>query len=649
MDYSDHEKEKIERLRRAIYSRSLSGKIKDRPRRMLEGDGISPPEDWSNPEQEATGAAVPKIEVMPARSMFRWFVFASAAFVVGAAVFFAYYFTIGGGFLPVASGNIGISISGPPNVPGGEETELQVTVSNGNSSALQLADLIITYPQGTRASTQAASDVLGKRISIGMLEAGGVRNIPVRAVFGGSEGQRATVKAELEYRLQGSSAIFVTPPADYELTFSSSPISVVIEGNKETISGQPILLTLTISSNSPAPIRDVLLSVGYPFGFIFSSSDVRQARLGVWELGDIVPGKSIRISIRGTLIGESGDERVFRTTIGTRTTKDSPNIDTPLSLNSYSVSVSKPFLDMAVSVNKESGSGVVVAPGDTVDVSIAWQNNLSTSITDAVIVARLSGIEIDGQTVRSSDGFYRSSDSAVLWDKTTTGGNLSNLASGAKGTVGFSFKMPDADILETLKNPRLTITVHAAVKRPSETGVPENLQATASQVIKVASNLEIATEGHYYENPFGSVGPMPPKAGAETAYAIVLTVTNTTNRINGAKLTAHLPPYVRFLGMYLPSSEKISFNNTDSTLTWNIGDIESGTGIRGNAPRLVAIALGVTPSTSQIGNIPPILQSISLSGVDAATGASVSRDAPDVTTNILGDAGFSSTNATVVR
>ena len=649
MDSSEHEKEKIERLRRAMYSRSLSGKIKEHPRRALSQDRTSPPEDWEKPEQESADTIASPTSAALTRNIFRWFIFALTAFFIGIAVFFAYYFTIGGGSSPSASSNIGISVSGPPNVPGGEKTELQITVSNRNSTALQLADLLITYPAGTRSSTDVASDVLGKRISIGTLEQGGVRNIPVQAVFSGAEGQHAIVKVALEYRLQGSSAIFVTPDTDYELTFSSSPISVVVDGNKETVSGQPMLIRLNISSNAEVPIRDVLLSVGYPFGFIFSSSDVKPARSGVWELGDIIPGKSISISIRGTLIGESGAERIFRTTRGTRTTKNSPNIETVLAVNSYSVAVSKPFLDMAVSVNKESGSGVVVAPGDTVDVSIAWQNNLITPITDAVIVARLSGVEIDGQTVRSSDGFYRSSDSAVVWDKTTTKGSLANLAPGAKGTVGFSFVMPSAQVLEALKNPKLTITVHAAVKRLSESGVPENLQATGSQIVKIASNLEVNAEGHYYENPFGSVGPMPPQSGAETTYAIVLNVTNTTNKINGAKLTAHLPPYVRSLGMYIPASENIVFNNTDGTLTWNIGDIESGVGIRGNPPRLVAIALGVTPSTSQIGQIPAILQNISLSGTDASTGESVIRSAPDVTTNILGDAGFSSTNATVVR
>lgn len=648
MQGSPHEDEKIERLRRAMYSRSLSPKLKDRPRRALGEDSSQVGEDWKRPEAGTKTSIVAPMGMRTARIVLRWFLFAAIAFFVGAAVFFTYYFTLGGGSLPASPGNIAVSISGPPNVAGGESTELQITVSNRNRSSLQLADLVITYPPGTRASSQTSTDAPSKRIQVGTLESGEARNIPVKAIFTGAEGQRAIVKVELEYRLQGSSAIFVTPAANFELAFSSSPISISIDGNNETVSGQPILLTLTVASNSATPIRDVLLSVGYPFGFKFSSAVPSPVRGGVWELGDIIPGKSVRIEIRGTLTGESGDERVFRTTLGTRKTKDSPNVDTALSLGSYRVTISRPFLALAVAVNKEDGANVTVAPGDRVNVSVLWQNNLPTAITDAVVVAQLSGVEIDGETVQSNDGFYRSSDNAVLWNKTTTSGALSNLAPGAKGTVNFSFLMPQSEILETLRNPRLIITVHASAKRLSEAGVPENLQATAAQIIKVASNLQVVAEGHYYDNPFGSVGPMPPKTGEETTYAILFTVTNTTNKIKNAKLAAHLPPYVRSLG-FIPPFEKISFNKIDGTLTWDIGDIASSVGVRGNPPRWAAVNIGFTPSTSQIGQTPSILENISLTGLDEATGAPADVTAQDVTTNIEGDASFSSTNASVVR
>jgi len=43
-----------------------------------------------------------------------------------------------------------------------------------------------------------------------------------------------------------------------------------------------------------------------------------------------------------------------------------------------------------------------------------------------------------------------------------------------------------------------------------------------------------------------------------------------------------------------------------------------------------------------------LLQNIQLSGTDDSTGQPVTLSAPDVTTNLLGDTGFNSINATVV-
>ena len=69
----------------------------------------------------------------------------------------------------------------------------------------------------------------------------------------------------------------------------------------------------------------------------------------------------------------------------------------------------------------------------------------------------------------------------------------------------------------------------------------------------------------------------------------------------------------------------------------------------GALPRQSAIAIGFTPSTSQIGQEPPLLQDIKFSGVDSATKQAITRTVQSVTTNIIGDPGFSATNATVVR
>ncbi len=653
MDPSEHEKEKIERLRRAMYSRSLSDKLKDRPRRPLEQAEQAIGENFIERQEQVEGTVVAPRTIGFARTALWWLLGGAILFFIGAISFFSYHFLIGGGSIAAASGNIDISISGPPQIEGGTLTELQIIVANKNKVSLELADLIITYPDGTRSPTDFATDLPSQRIPLGSIEAGGTRQGIVPAVLAGHEGEHSNIKVELEYRIQGSSAIFVTS-SDYNVVFSSSPLSLAVEGNNETISGQPVEITISVSSNANAPVKDVLLSAQYPFGFKFSSaspapSASQSAQSGFWLIGDLAPGKKRTVTIRGALSGEQGDDRVFRFTAGTRRNTASTTIETVLADNAFPISISKPFLGLAISVGGATGPNVTVSPGDNVSVSIAWGNNLPTAITDAVIVAKLSGLIIDGTTVHTTDGFYRSNDNIMLWDKTTSGGALASLAPGARGTVGFSFQVPKSDELGGILSPQLNISINAAGKRISETGVPENLQSSANQKISLASDIVLTAQGLYYANPFGSVGPMPAKAGMETTYAMVFTVTNTTNKISGAKVTAHLPPYVRWVGIYRPSSENITFNQNDGTVIWDIGDIAPGVGLNGTTPRQAAIAIGFTPSTSQIGQEPPLLQNISLTGTDEATKAPITRSVKNVTTNIQSDPGFSSANSTVVK
>jgi len=653
MDLSEHEKEKVERLRRAMYSRSLSDKLKERERRPLgQMDGIVG-ENFVEPEKQVKGTIVAPRAIGFARTALWWLLGAAIIFFIGAISFFAYYFIFGAGSLAAASGNITISVSGPPQIEGGTRSEFQIVVVNRNKVALQLADLIVTYPNGTRSPADFATDLPSQRIPLGSIEPGGTRQGTVSAILSGDEGDHATVKLELEYRIQGSSAIFVTS-TDYGIVFSSSPLSLVVTGNKETIGGQPVEMTVSIASNTNAPVKDVLVSAHYPFGFTFSSaspapSGVSSSQSGLWQIGDLSPGQRRTITIRGSLGGEAGDDRVFRFTAGTRSNTESSTIETALAEHTYPITISEPFLGLAISVNGAAGSNVAVSPGSKVTISIDWQNNLPTAITDAVIVAKLSGLAIDGTSVRTTDGFYRSNDSIVLWDKTTSNGALATLGPGARGEVEFEFQMPGTETLAGMVSPQLNISINAAGKRLSEAGVPENLQSSASQKILLASDISLTAQGLYYANPFGSVGPLPPKAGTETTYAIIFTVTNTTNAISEAKVTAHLPPYVRWVGIYSPSSETISFNQNDGTMTWNIGAIAPGVGLNGTTPRQAAIAIGFTPSTSQIGQEPALIQNISLSGIDETTKAPITRTVKNVTTNIQGDPGFTSTNATVVK
>ena len=658
---TDHEKGKVERLRRAMYSRLLADKFKNKDRRELEEHPEIVGEDWVHPETGLSGSTVAPRGITAIRSFLHWMLMAAVLFFVGSILFFAYYFTFGSGSLSASVANIDLIVSAPPQVAGGEPTEIQVSITNRNRVPLELSQLVVTYPDGTRSVNDLLTPLPSVRQDLQTIQPGETKQGVLNAIFSGQAGEHKDVKVELEYRLSGSSAIFVAS-RQYGLLFGTSPLTVTVEGNTSAISGQPVSMTATVVSNAHTTVRDVILRTDFPFGFSFKSAEPAPVEKGVWKLGDIGPGQKKSVVIDGIILGETGDDKVFNFTAGGRTSASSTAINTQFAENPFHVSIAEPFLGLSLSINRSSTKNVVLAPGDIVSVILNYVNNLPTQVTDAVIVARLSGVEVDGSTVQSADGFYRSTDNVMLWDKTTTDGRLGLISAGQKGSLAFSFKVPETIALKDISNPYIDISVNAKGNRLSEAGVPQNLQSATIEHIALASELQLSAQGLYFQNPFGSVGSLPPQAGKETNYAIVFTVKNTTNKITGAKVTAVIPPYVRWLGSHAPAQEKLSFNQNSSTFTWDIGDIEPGVGLGDAVPRQIAISIGFNPSTSQVGEQPILLQGITLTGIDDSTKANiVLTTRPEVTTDLIRvskssgqvvvgtDKGFSPDHATVVK
>ena len=641
--------ERLNRLRQAMYSRSISPNLRMRARHEIKPVDYGVKTDFETPEEPIASSMVAPQVVMWSQKLLWWVLIGTGLFFVASVGIFFYYFTIGSGGTVAAPGNIEISVRGPATVIGGEPSELQVVVTNHNQAVLELADLLVTYPSGTRSPTDFITDLPQQRISLGSIEPGGRRQGTVQAVLIGKEGARATSTMELEYRVKNSNAIFVAK-TEYAFTFASAPISLALDANNEAISGQSMLLTMHITSGTDTVLKDVLFSMDYPFGFKVESRSPEPKYADVWELGDLRPGEEHVITIRGVLTGQEGDDRVFSARAGTRKDPNGKSISVELAETDHHVAVARPFIGLSLAVNKDAGTDAVsVDPGQTVSIVIPWVNNLSTSITNAVIVARLSGLPINQASVRTPDGFYRSSDNTVLWDKATSKGSLDVLEPGERGTVSFSFQMLAEEEIANAREASVDIAIHAAGKRISEASVPETLQASVTRSLKLASNAKLLARGFYYANPFGSVGPLPPKADQETTYGMVLTVKNTSNKLKDAKVIAQLPPYVRWIGVYSPAQERIKFNGLDGIIEWNIGDVGAGVGVNGAPPREVAFAIGLTPSASQIAQQPILLRSLVLSGTDTFTEKTVSVTTKDVNTNLIEDPGFSALEANVVQ
>lgn len=641
--------ERLKHLRQAMYSRALSSGMTMRPRREMHPIDYHVPKNWEPEEEVMAGMSIAPRIIMTTQKLMWWILGASIIFFIFSIGVFFYYFTIGSGGTLAAPGNIEINVRGPTTVVGGEPAQLQVVVTNRNQAPLELADLIVRYPAGTRSPTDFLTELPQQRISLGTIEPGGRRQGTVSAVFIGKEGDHESIKTELEYRVTNSNAIFVAEK-DYSFVFASSPVSVALEANGEAISGQRIVLTARVKSDSDVVLRDALFEMEYPFGFAVESRDPLPKQDNLWELGDLRPGEDHVITVRGILKGQEGDERVFRARAGIRKESKTKKIDVALAESIHHVGIARPFIGLGLTVNTDATSEAVsVTPGETINVTVPWINNLPVRVTDAVIVARLTGLGIQKNSVKTPDGFYRSTDNTVLWDKTTTRDALAILEPGERGAVSFTFQMPSEQNLLNVHEGSLEIAIHAAGKRIAEASVPETLQSSVTRTLKLSSTVKLIGQGFYYSNPFGSVGPLPPKVEEETTYAIVLTVLNTSNKIKNAKVTAQLPPHIRWIGVYSPAQERMSFNTQNGSIEWNIGDIVQDAGVKEVSARQVAFAVGFTPSSSQIGQQPDLIRNVVMTGVDTFTEKPMSVTHPAITTSLVDDPGFSALEANVVE
>ncbi len=88
----EHEQQKIERLQRAMYSRTLSEKLKNKERRQLAPEKEIVRENWVREEPTISGSVIAPRTINLTRTVLWWFLGAASIFFLSAALFFNLFF-----------------------------------------------------------------------------------------------------------------------------------------------------------------------------------------------------------------------------------------------------------------------------------------------------------------------------------------------------------------------------------------------------------------------------------------------------------------------------------------------------------------------------------------------------------------------------
>ena len=541
----------------------------------------------------------------------------SAAFFVIAIAAAAFLFFSGTN--TVSTKNVDVQVSGPSQIDAGSTLSLQVVVTNRNPVPIQLADLVVEFPTGTRSDQNISVAVPRTRVSLGTIDPGVSVSQTVKAVLFGQAGTEPAITVSVEYRTPSSNAVY-SSDTTYTTRIGQSPASINVVAQSQVVSGQPTTITATITSNSSKPLTSMLLTATYPPGFAFqNSTPAPYSGTTVWNLGDIEPGGSRTVTINGTFTGEDGDQRSLTFAAGSQASESSADISAPLATGEADMTVAKPFISATVALNNSVADQHTIARGQGVTGTIAWTNNLPVAVQNLSITILLKGALLDRTTVSAPQGFYSSSNSSIVWDKTTDS-DFAAVAPGQSGTLGFSFStLPLSQGAYQNAEVDFMVTVHA--NRSTEGNVPGSVDSSASTKALVATNLALAASLSHT-----GAGPMPPKADKETDYIVSWNLSDSANAVANTVVTAALPDYAHFIGAVSPASEGVTFNKDQGVVTWDVGDIAAG------ASRSVSFTIGVTPSVSQEGQMPVVLGSQKASAFDRFVQDNVSATAPDLTT-----------------
>ncbi len=579
-------------------------------------------------------------------SMFKkFFIFSIIVFVL-ALGYASYMFFAGGN--TVSNNNIDIQVLGNTFTAGGEDLPLQIEITNKNSSALVLADLLVEYPKSS--SGDLAGGVERLRESLGTIPSGGIKTDNMKVVLFGEQGSSRQIKITLEYRIEKSNSIFQKEKL-YDVSISSAPIDLSIDSPTEVSQNQDMTLKVKAVLNATKPLSNILVKLDYPIGFQYKSSNLTPTNgNNVWSLGDMLPGTQREIEITGRMVDVSdGEEKTFHVFSGSESNTDKSMIGIVFNSLGQTVTIKKPFIDARLVINGVYQSEYAVDSSTDVSGEINWVNNLDTKVNDMVITAKISGNAVDRKTIVSQQGYYNSSTDTISWDKNSET-KFSEINPGDSGSVNFS--LSPLSLFSAaggmLQSPTIQIDVSISAKQPLEGNTVQNLVNSETKIVRVISNVGLSTKALYYSGAFKNSGTIPPKIEKETTYTIVWALSNTANNVSNTEVRSTLPSWVSFVGPISPPTEDLTYDATSRQILWKVGGVPRGTGIT-DTDREVSFQIGFIPSLSQLGMMPTIINDTVLTGHDDFAKVDVRVNRGALSTLLLDDPTFTPDGAKVTE
>ncbi len=492
---------------------------------------------------------------------------------------------------------------------GQEETELlqevryTVKYKNNGDVRLEEPELIFDFPEYSVLPEGESPRIVIKSEELGgVVYPGQEKTFTFTARLMGQEGEIKEARAKLSYRPKNLKARY-SSETSFATIIKKVPFNFDFDLSSKIESGKEMKFSLNYFSNVDYLLSDLRIMVEYPSGFEFVDSSPESLEKNEWDIGLLNKSEGGRVEISGIIMGEIGEEKIFRAKIGSWQEGEFILLKEAVK----GISIIKPALYITQQIN--NNPRFIASPGDLLHYEIFFKNIGEEFLNDMFLLVTLSGSAFDLVTIQAPEGDFTAGENSIIWDWRRVR-NLQILPPQSEGKVEFWVKLKDEWELSSPaeKDAEIKTTVFLS-------------QVKEEFASKVNSRLIISQKGYFNDEIFGNLGPIPPQVGRATTYTITWQAKNYYNEMKNVKVRAVLPQNVNLTGKIFPEeqADKITFDSNSREIIWNIGDLAPGQGFLTPAPS-VSFQVSFIPNAEQRGQTPKLIGEVGISGQDEWTG-----------------------------
>lgn len=504
-----------------------------------------------------------------------------------------------------------LEILGPDSAKLGDEFTYTIKYKNNGNFALEKPRLIFELPEYSLREDSKTRFMQ----ELDDIYPGEERSMEFKGRLLGKEGDVKVAHAWLNYIPHNLSARYESETT-LATKIDSVPITLTYDVTSKVEKGKEVSYSINYFSNVDYPLENLSIRIDRVDGFDVKSSDPISLDNSEWKLETLNKGQGGKIRIRGLVTSDIGIHLNLSAKLGMW----QDGVFIVIKEVGQEIETTQPLIFISQQIN--GNVNYVASPGETLNYQIFLRNIGSTSFNNLFLIVRLEGNSYDLSTLQSQEGQVRQGDNLIVFDPKQVF-RLQQLS--PKEEVEIRFQIKIKDMLDISDSQIQNLSVKSRI---------DVLDISQEFITKISSQLDFRQRAYRKTtNSIENFGPVPPKVGEATSYAILWEVKNHLNELKNIRVKAVLPQNVSLVDTIYPESQasNFSFDSKSREIIWLAGNLSS------SSSTSLTFQVVLTPTSFQAGSLASLIGQATVFAEDQFTNATIQKTVSGVNTILPDD------------